>query len=196
MLFAVFGAMPAAAQEQEAPQTAPESEAVAPAGEVGAESDEEARRRTGPEMQRLFFSAEQRRVLEALRQGLVESELLESDEFIPVVLREEAFIADEEEEVIVERGEEALHFTGMVRRNSDGKAFIWINGEQEDVGEGAEYLDKVRNLVLTEEQTTHEGITGIDTFTRRRFKILIGQSISTDGQIREDLPVVEVNKKN
>ena len=189
---AVFGAAPAAAQQTA--QTTPQTETVAPEGEG---EEEEEGRRSGPEMQRLFFTAEQRRVLEALRQGLVESELLEDDEFVPVVLREEAFIADEEEEVIVERGDEALRFTGMVRRNSDGKAFIWINGgEPLDVGEEAEYLDKVRNLVLTEEQTIHEGITGIDKFTRRRFKVLIGQSISTDGQVREDLPVVEINKKN
>ncbi len=181
LLLALPGAAPAWAQEEQ--ETAPAAGEATP-------------RQTGPEMQRLFYSAEQRRVLEALRQGLVESDFLEDEEFVPVVLREEAFLEGEEEAIVVDRGETALDFGAMVRRRSDGKTFLWINGTRFDVEKDGEFLEKVRNLILRTDQVGAEGVVGIDKFTSRKFKIQVGQFISTDGQIRESLPVIVKHSKN
>ena len=43
-----------------------------------------------PQMPGLFLTVEQRRILEALRQGVLNEQNLREDRFVPVVLREEA----------------------------------------------------------------------------------------------------------
>jgi len=85
-----------------------------------------------PEMPILFFTKEQRRVLEAVRRGVVQKEDLEieSGEFVPVVLLEET-IGNEVEQRQTRRGKEikvnALirnHSTGRVLRSKWGKSLM------------------------------------------------------------------------
>ena len=45
---------------------------------------------TTPSNAGLFLTVEQRRILEALRQGVLNEQNLREDRFVPVVLREEA----------------------------------------------------------------------------------------------------------
>ena len=113
-----------------------------------------------PQMQRLFYTAEQRLTLEVLRRDSAAAALEENTEVIPVVLEEVPFDGGEEEKL--SRGEEPLEINALVRRHSDGKTFLWIGNQRFDLEKDGEFLDKTRHLVLDPAQVSTDGIIGID----------------------------------
>lgn len=154
-----------------------------------------------PEMPNLFFRKEQRRVLEAVRQGVVEEEDFDIDEFVPVVIIEDA-LPEEIEEETRQRGEDLSIDAYIVNRNTGSKV-LWVNGKQIDLQEDSEYLTS-RGIVVNADDV--EGVAdslrienGVvkadDAFSNAKFEAKVGQVIGAVGGVEESLPVVIVKSR-
>ena len=142
-----------------------------------------------PDMQVLFLTTEQRRVLEAVRQELVDVDVLESEDFVPVVLREQAL--GSEEELFPDRIQ-PLNIDAIIKRHSDSKSFVFINGQLYDVEKDKRFLEKINKLVVSNQDVDGSAIEGVDKNSKRKFRISVGQTITNRGDVLERLPVIIV----
>lgn len=164
---------------------------------AGAETEvaESAESASPPQMQRLFYSSEERLTLEFLRRGKAAAELRESTKVFPIILEETPF--DEEQEVVLERDANMpVEIHAVVRRHSDGKTFLWIGDESFDLQKDGEFLDKTSHLILDPMQVQlDDGVFGIDRISERRFRLRVGQSIDAEGRVRDNYPAIVVRNK-
>ena len=142
-----------------------------------------------PEMPALFFTKEQRRVLEAVRRGVVQKEDLEIDSgnFVPVVLLEET-LADVDDRQQINRKNE-IQINALIRNRTTGKSRVWLNGEQVEI-DGDNDLLRADGLVVNSQGVNSAAISGNDEFSNSRFEAKVGQIINIDGKIDESLPVI------
>ena len=147
-----------------------------------------------PVMPSLFYSNEQRRILEILRQGYIASDsALEFEEYAPLVLVQEELVITEENPG---RGQD-LQINAFIRNTKTGKSSIWINGQERRV----EDLTDERNregLVDLNIQRADDGSIigdGIDSINRSRFQLRVGQTLEKQGEISETYPIVIVKKQ-
>lgn len=151
-----------------------------------------------PEMPRLFFSGEQRRVLEAVRQDVIAEESFEEENFVPLILRQEQIDLTPEQQ---ERTD-ALVFDSFIRNRSTGKGSWWgKEGEERQFSTG-KADDLSRQGVVQFEPSTDQSkdgdgaIVGIDRFNKTRFILKVGQQLLPDGEISETYPVVLKKNRN
>lgn len=81
-----------------------------------------------PEMPVLFFRGEQRRVLEAVRQGVVEEDDFDIEEFVPVVIIEDALPQAEGE--VQRRRARQIYIDAYIVNKSTGQNTFWFNGRR------------------------------------------------------------------
>lgn len=156
-------------------------------GEEAGEDAEVTDRR--PDMPELFFTPEQRKILEAIRQGVVETEVFAPEEiFEPVIISDDIIEFQQQEEVRV-RGEN-IAIDSLIRSKKSGKLLVWMNNELVDLAEEAEVLEE--NGLTISDNDEHAGVVlkGTDSFSNTTFELEVGQSIVTDGNIEENLPVI------
>lgn len=160
--------------------------------DAGAEDAEDA---APPQMQRLFYSVDERMELEILRQNRLAAELRESTKVFEVVLHEEPF--DDAEEVVLQRDPQTpVEIHAVVRRHSDGKTFLWIGNESYDLQKDSEFLDKTNHILLDPMQTSlDDGVFGIDRISEKRFRLRVGQSIDAAGRLRDNYPAIVVRNR-
>ena len=143
-----------------------------------------------PVMPGLFFTAEQRRILEAVRRGVVRKEDLEiaDENLVPVVLLEESLggIVEQERRIVRKR---EIKIDAFIRSRSTGKARVWLNGKEIEIGDDNDLL-QASGLVITNEDVGRSFLAGSDEFNGSRFEARVGQIINVDGRIDEGLPVV------
>lgn len=147
-----------------------------------------------PGMPDLFFRQEQRRVLEAVRHGLVDQGYFnEVKELAPVIIPQrtipEVFIEEEEELV---RSDD-LRVDAMIYNRAKGTSHIWINNQL--INPEDQYMLENKGLVIEDSGDGRSYISGSDSFSRSKFQVKVGQVIRVDGRIEESLPVVEVQGK-
>ena len=149
----------------------------------------------GPPMGALFFTAEERRILEAIRQGVVEEEELEfTEDILPVVVIQEA-LPDEDE---IQERSGPLQVDWLIVRRSTGDAVVRIGNKEYRTDEEAQDgvlggLQLQRQGVVIERGDINGNILrGVDTFNNRRFELKIGQILGANGQLNEgdSYPVV------
>lgn len=157
-----------------------------------------------PDMPALFFRGEQRRVLEAVRQGVVAQEDFEIEEFVPVIIEEEVedeiFIPVEEEAVEEIRRSRDTDYTldAYVFNRSSGKGFFWLNGRRIEGEKDAAFLAREGMVgdMEGEQVEVRDGVLyGGDLFLGTRFRIKVGQMLGANGLVEETLPVIRVHKK-
>ena len=152
-----------------------------------------------PQMGALFYTVEERRILEAIRQGVVEEEELEfTEDILPVVVVQEA-LPDENEEIIRERSQ-PLKMDAMIIRRKTGDASVWMNegGKVVEFQVNAENDDRlggkvlpVRAGVLVDKgDISAGGVVGVDVFNNRRFRLQVGQILGTRGELDDSYPIV------
>ena len=152
-----------------------------------------------PQMGALFYTVEERRILEAIRQGVVEEEELEfTEDILPVVVVQEA-LPDENEEIIRERSQ-PLKIDAMIIRRKTGDASVWMNegGKVVEFQVNAENDDRlggkvlpVRAGVLVDKgDISAGGVVGVDVFNNRRFRLQVGQILGTRGELDDSYPIV------
>ncbi|MGI9307111.1 MAG: hypothetical protein ACR2P5_07405 [Gammaproteobacteria bacterium] len=173
---------------------AQETQDAAPAaGQVGAQAAEEDKKddRSRPVMPRLFFSNEQRRILEVVRQEFITEAALEFEEFVPFVLAQQELV--EEVEDVFLRNED-FRVDALVRNRKTGAGAMWLNSDQygfEDVS-GALNREGLTEIAPELDGTS---IVGIDIFNNSRFVVKVGQKLIKDGEVDETYPVVIVKRK-
>lgn len=148
-----------------------------------AQNDDQAAARPG--MPRLFFSPEERRILEALRRDLISEAGPAFDEFDPIQQ------GDNLEDLDIDLGREAqLQLNALVRNRSTGKTRLWVNNEPvglDDRG-GAPALD--RHGVSRLSPDSQGAVTGVDSPNQSLFRLHVGQRLTEEGEVRETLPVI------
>ena len=97
-----------------------------------------------PQMPGLFLTVEQRRILEALRQGVLNEQNLREDRFVPVVLREEAL---PEEVIKLERSED-VKVEALVKHKKSGKTILWMNDRYYDLDKDKTLLERLDFLKI------------------------------------------------
>ena len=156
-----------------------------------------------PEMPGLFFHKEQRRVLEAVRQGVVQEQDFDIEEFVPVVILEE-ILPEEIEQIVVgdlpqrQQRAQAYNFDAYVLNRKNGNAMLWLNGKRIDIEKDTDLLARQGIIVQSEEEDfgIKNGIFyGSDVYNSSNFEIKVGQSIGIDGGVEERLPVININKR-
>ena len=153
-----------------------------------AEDDNAAAEGIRPQMPRLFFTNEQRRILEVVRQEFITEENLEFAEFAPLLIEQQETIEEEE----IGRNYD-LQMAAFVRNRSSGDGVLWINNEQYSLNDvsgvlGREGLD---GLSLGADGV----ISGADSINNSRFVVRIGQTLKGDGAVHEAYPVIIVKKQ-
>lgn len=163
-----------------------------------ATDDAEQRR---PSMPNLFFRQEQRRVLEAVRQGVVQEQDFEVQGFVPVVILEEVLDADlpVEEQVVLTR-DQSVRFDAYIVSHKTGKTVLWVNGQPLKLEDDLDVLYRdgvaVGEVEGEEVEAFSNGVLqGDDNYSRSGFKMRVGQVLSTDGFVEETLPIV-IKKRN
>ena len=152
------------------------------------EGDNAAAEGIRPQMPRLFFTNEQRRILEVVRQEFITEENLEFAEFAPLLIEQQETIEEEE----IGRNYD-LQMAAFVRNRSSGDGVLWINNEQYSLNDvsgvlGREGLD---GLSLGADGV----ISGADSINNSRFVVRIGQTLKGDGAVHEAYPVIIVKKQ-
>ena len=181
ILLALSPAAPVWAQEEDAAPAAP------------AAADQR------PQMGALFYTVEERRILEAIRQGVVEEEELEfTEDILPVVVVQET-LPDENEQVIRERSK-PMKVDAMIIRRKTGDASVWINegGEilefqvnpENDNRLGGKALPTRAGVLVNKEDISAGGVVGVDVFNNRRFRLQVGQILGTRGELDDSYPIV------
>ena len=181
ILLALSPAAPVLAQEEDAAAAAP------------AAADQR------PQMGALFYTVEERRILEAIRQGVVEEEELEfTEDILPVVVVQET-LPDENEQIIRERSK-PLKVDAMIIRRKTGDASVWINegGEvvefqvnpENDDRLGGKVLPVRAGVLVDKSDISAGGVVGVDVFNNRRFRLQVGQILGTRGELDDSYPIV------
>ena len=165
------------------------------ANEEQAEADAEVENENRPNMPGLFFSNEQRRILEVVRQEIISEESLDFDEFVPLVLtqQQEGVEQLETSAVAATRGHE-VQLNAYVQNRSAGTGFVWINNVAyplEDTEGFLERQDYLENLSFNEAGE----MTGMDTANNSRFVLRVGQKLARNGDATETYPVIIVKKR-
>lgn len=144
-----------------------------------------------PDMPPLFFAPEQRKILDALREGAVDT-----DVYIPEEIATPDIISDDIARFItgfVEgqsvRGEN-ISIGSIFRSKKTGKLLVWINGEIIDVESEREFLENHGLEIIDGEDGSGAVLRGTDNFSNTTFELQVGQSIGIDGNIEENLPVI------
>ena len=151
-----------------------------------------------PQMGALFYSVEERRILEAIRQGVVEEEELEfTEDILPVVVVQEAL--PEEDEKPRERSQ-PLKVDAMIIRRSTGDASVWVSEggklvkfqvNPETGGRlGGKAMEARAGVLVEQEDISVDGVQGVDVFNNRRFRLRVGQILGTRGELDESYPIV------
>ena len=172
------------------------AQAEAEAAAVEAESQGADR----PDMPPLFFRVEQRRVLEAVRQGIVTNEDFEIEEFAPVLIQEDPILPLETaaEPLVNRERSQQYSFDAYIVNHSTGKTKLWLNGQEIDADEDAEGLER-RGLTGDEEgenlRIKDGNLAGSDHFNGSKFRARVGQIIDVNGAVEETLPVIRINKR-
>ena len=157
-------------------------------------AEEEEGFQSRPAMPRLFFTNQQRRILEVVRQEYVTEEALEHQEFVPLVLAQQE-VAEESDELELVR-ENNFRINAFVRNKKTGSGMVWLNNARYEFGDTSGILFREEGLSdITPEVGSDGSITGVDTYNKSRFILKVGQSLATDGEINEIYPVVIVKKK-
>lgn len=169
--------------------------ALSPAAPAVAQVEEEEQR---PQMGALFYTVEERRILEAIRQGVVEEEELEfSEEVVPAVVVQE--VLPEVDEAPRERPN-PIKVEAMIIRRSTGDASIWVR-EAGKIGElkvsaesenrlGGQALENRAGIVVEKRDISVDGMQGVDVFNNRRFRLQVGQILGTRGELDDSYPIV------
>ena len=147
-----------------------------------------------PTMPNLFFTREQRRILEAIRQGVIEKDTFVADDFLPLVILDEAI--PEGEEATNERSKE-INIDAFIRNRSSGNVFISANGEWLNVGEDNELLGLSGVSINADELSSGADssiVRGEDFYNSSDFELKVGQVLEKDGHINEQLPVIRKKK--
>lgn len=183
------------------PVHAQESGEAAPAAAEDAAPGAQAAEQERPEMPGLFFRQEQRRILEAVRQGIVGENDFEIEEVAPIVSIEEVLpdpvLEDEGLFARRQRGS-AVNFDAYLINRKSGKGVIWMNGSALSIEEDAALLERQGFAPLVDKETLSvEGgfLEGADAYSESNFQVKVGQTIDVDGRIEENLPVIRINKK-
>ena len=151
-----------------------------------------------PQMGALFYSVEERRILEAIRQGVVEEEELEfTEDILPVVVVQEAL--PEEDEKPRERSQ-PLKVDAMIIRRSTGDASVWVSEggklvkfqvNPETGGRlGGKAMEARAGVRVEQGDISVDGVQGVDVFNNRRFRLRVGQILGTRGELDESYPIV------
>lgn len=147
-----------------------------------------------PTMPRLFFTNQQRRILEVVRQEYITEEVLEQQEFVPLVLAQQEAV-EEVDELAFTR-ENNFRINAFVRNRKTGSGIVWLNNARYELGDNTGILFREEGLSeLMPDAATDGSITGVDTYNNSRFVLKVGQSLATDGEVNEVYPVVIVKKK-
>ncbi|MDM5146813.1 hypothetical protein NQX30_00205 [Candidatus Persebacteraceae bacterium Df01] len=148
---------------------------------------------SAPNMPALFFTAEQRRILEAIRQGAVAEESLQLDEFIPLILVEEIFSTVNE---APEQGRtEDIRVNAFIYNNNKKQAVLWLNGESYTSQEQNDFFSRENISEVSVLKSGTGEIVGIDHANNSKFVVKVGQKLSSDGGVDETYPVILVKKK-
>ena len=151
-----------------------------------------------PQMGALFYSVEERRILEAIRQGVVEEEELEfTEDILPVVVVQEAL--PEEDQKPRERSQ-PLKVDAMIIRRSTGDASVWVTeggklvkfqvNRETDGLLGGKAMETRAGVLVEQEGISVDGVQGVDVFNNRRFRLRVGQILGTRGELDESYPIV------
>lgn len=147
-----------------------------------------------PAMPDLFFRQEQRRVLEAVRHGLVDQGYFNDVKKLSPVILVQRTIPEapvEEVEELLRSGD--LMVNAMIYNRAKKTSHIWVNNQLVDAED--QYVLENEGLVIEDGGDGGSYIVGNDTFSQSRFKVKVGQIIGVDGRIEEGLPVVNVQGK-
>lgn len=151
------------------------------------------------DMLRLFFTSEQRRILEAVRQGLLKDEDLDRvQEIATAALMEfEAETSGEEQlEIgefldfdvpeVRERGRSVnLAVDGFIRVG-DRNSTLLVNGQMMEADE----LYNMQGIEVNRFRGDSDGsVLAVDMVSRKRIVLKPGQTISTSGSVEENLAV-------
>lgn len=147
-----------------------------------------------PDMPILFFTKEQRRILEAVRQGVVASDTFEAEGFIPLVVIEETLPEESQFVEPVRKERSGFSVDALVRNRKTGKDYFWIGGRIVDVEKDADLLGEDGFIIGEDDVNADNAIQGIDEYEGTRFEVKVGQSVTKDGYIDEGLPVVVVRR--
>jgi hypothetical protein len=146
-----------------------------------------------PNMPRLFFNPAQRRILEAIRQGVVEDDALQVPEIDLIVFTEEG-LPDPQQEGEVRTRQVNLKIDSLIRNRSNGKTYLRVNNELLDVEKDSDVLSN-QGIVLTLEVDDPYSLGGSDEYSDSDFRLKLGQIIGTRGEIEESLPVIKKHQK-
>ena len=149
-----------------------------------------------PEMSALFFTIEQRRILEAIRQEVSTEENIQIDELAPVVLPEETLSSDDV--VITEEGKQReldISVDAYLRNHKNGKIVLWLNGVQYRLDKQSEFLENEGIMSLSAGEHNLVRVYGVDKFNKSKFVLKVGQRLNMDGGVDESYPVVIIKKK-
>lgn len=149
-----------------------------------------------PDMPGLFFREEQRRVLEAVRQGVVNNNDFVIEEFSPVLI-EDPVVPVEERQNLGVRSQE-YYFDAYIVNRSTGKTTFWLNRQELNSEKDADALRR-EGLTGLEEgeliQVTDGVLSAGDVYNKSNFRLKIGQIVGTNGTVEETLPVIKIKKK-
>ncbi len=161
--------------------------------EVQVEDEAESQNRPG--MPALFFSNEQRRILEVVRQEIISEESLDFDEFVPLVLTQSGTVEQQDtaSEVSSIRSHD-VQLNAYVQNRSSGSGFVWINNVAYPLADTEGFLqreDYLENLSFNEAGE----MTGLDIANNSRFVLRVGQKLAGNGDATETYPVIIVKKR-
>ena len=147
-----------------------------------------------PEMPRLFYTSEQRRVLEAVRQDVISEENFEEDTFTPLILKQEQIDLTPTQKV----RNDPVVFDSFIRNRKTGKGLWWGKGEEHQFSSSADDdLSRQQGILRFAPSKDGDGsIVGIDKFNKTRFILKVGQQLLPDGEISETYPVVLKKNSN
>ena len=184
-------ALAAAALLALAPAFPAATQTTGTAGQSEAEEDQR------QQMGAFFYTVEERRILEAIRQGVVEEEELEFNEDIqPIVVIQE--VLPEEDEIRVRS--QPLKVDAMIIRRATGDASIWVTeggkalefrvSAETENRLGGKVLETRAGVVVDKENISVDGLEGVDTFNNRRFRLQVGQVLGVRGELDDSYPIV------
>lgn len=143
-----------------------------------------------PTMPRLFFTNEQRRILEVVRQEFITEENLEFAEFAPLLIEQQETL-DVEEEQLGRAYDLSVH--AFIRNRSSGEGRVWINNEAYPLQDESGVLQREGLDGLTLESGGE--FAGTDVINNSRFVVKVGQKLAGDGEVNETYPVIIVKKQ-
>ncbi len=161
---------------------------VVPVSFAQSVSEDEAGR---PEMGTLFLRPDQRRILEGIRQGVVEEEVITNVAFTPILVFEDTLPQDGEKQKIRST---VYKINALITNRRTGKTTALIGEREVELDKPDAQLQ--RDGLSINLSDSHAVLEGSDDFSRSKFEVKVGQSIGTDGQINESLPVVVHHTKN